>query len=72
MNTRTTSRKWSWIQLNERRAAGMTMLFLLPLLTLPAVVQAQWEYTINNGTITITGITGTPPPQFLFVHPQHN
>jgi hypothetical protein len=28
------------------------------LLTLPAVVQAQFTYTINNGTITITGYTG--------------
>jgi hypothetical protein len=31
---------------------------LLLLLTLPAVVQAQLNYTTNNGTITITGYTG--------------
>ena len=28
------------------------------LLTLPAVVQAQFNYTTDNGTITITGYTG--------------
>ena len=28
------------------------------LLTLPAAVQAQFIYTTNNGTITITGYTG--------------
>jgi hypothetical protein len=31
---------------------------LLLLLTLPAVVQAQFTYMTNNGTITITGYTG--------------
>jgi hypothetical protein len=31
---------------------------LLLLLALPAVVQAQFDYTTNNGTITITGYTG--------------
>jgi hypothetical protein len=31
---------------------------LLLLLTLPALVQAQFNYTTNNGTITITGYTG--------------
>jgi hypothetical protein len=31
---------------------------ILLLLTLPAVVQAQFTYTVNNGTITITGYTG--------------
>jgi hypothetical protein len=31
---------------------------LLLLLALPAVVQAQWQYTTTNGTITITGYTG--------------
>lgn len=34
------------------------LLPLLLLLALPAVVQAQFNYTINNGTITITGYTG--------------
>src|SRR6266403_63548 len=30
----------------------------LALLALPAVVQAQFNYTTNNGAITITGYTG--------------
>jgi hypothetical protein len=34
------------------------MLLLLLLLALPEVVQAQFTYTTNNGTITITGYTG--------------
>jgi hypothetical protein len=34
------------------------MWLLLPLLTLPSVVQAQWNYTVVNGKITITGYTG--------------
>ena len=58
MNTTTTLRKWSWMQLNERRAARTGMLLLL-LLMLPAVVQAQFTYTTNNGAITITGHIGT-------------
>jgi hypothetical protein len=58
MNTRTNSRKWSWIPLNERRAARTAMLLLLLLLTLPTTVQAQFTYTTNNGTITITKYTG--------------
>ena len=29
-------------------------------MTIPAVVQAQFVYTTNNGTITITGYIGTP------------
>src|SRR6058998_122056 len=39
---------------------GMKNLFLLLLLTLPSVVQAQdYTYTVNNdGTITIKGYTG--------------
>jgi probable HAF family extracellular repeat protein len=57
MNTNTTLSKGSSIQLNERRAARAGMLLLL-LLTLPAVVQAQFTYTTNNGTITITKYTG--------------
>src|SRR5262245_39753922 len=31
---------------------------LLLILTLPAVVQAQFNYTTDNGTITITGYIG--------------
>src|SRR5258708_3634566 len=30
----------------------------LALLALPAVVQAQFDYTTHNGTVTITGYTG--------------
>jgi hypothetical protein len=37
----------------------LPLLPLLLLLTLPAVVQAQFTYTTNNGTLTITGYTGT-------------
>ncbi len=58
MNAKSTSRKWSRIQLNERRAAAAGRLLLLVVLALPAVVQAQFTYTTNNGTITITGYTG--------------
>ena len=53
MITPTTSRKGWWISLNERRAARTAVLLLLLLLTLPSVVQAQFYYTTNNGTITI-------------------
>ena len=35
------------------------LLPLLLLLALPAMVQAQFNYTIDNGTITITGYTGS-------------
>ena len=35
------------------------LLPLLLLLTLPPRVQAQFNYTTNNGTITITGYTGS-------------
>ena len=34
------------------------MLLFLLLLTLPAVVQAQFTFTTNNGTITITRYNG--------------
>src|SRR5262245_32434219 len=36
----------------------LPLLLLLLLLTLPAAVQAQFNYTTNDGTITITGYTG--------------
>ena len=58
MNAKTNSRKSSWIQLNERRAARTAMLLLLLLWTLPAAVQAQFTFTTTNGTITITGYNG--------------
>src|ERR1022692_2326316 len=35
------------------------ILLLALLLTLPAAVQAQFNYTINNGSITITRYTGS-------------
>src|SRR5258708_23541 len=34
------------------------IILALALLALPAVVQAQFNYTTNNGAITITGFTG--------------
>src|SRR5260370_28303277 len=34
------------------------IILALALLALPAVVQAQFNYTTNNGAITITGYTG--------------
>ena len=57
MNTNTTLSKGSWIQLNQRQAARTAMLLLL-LLAVPAVAQAQFTYTTNNGAITITKYTG--------------
>ena len=42
-----------------RTACATRLLPLLLLLALPAVVQAQFTYTTNNGTITITGYTGS-------------
>jgi hypothetical protein len=41
-----------------RTACTTSLLPLLLLLALPAAVQAQFNYTINNGTITITGYAG--------------
>jgi hypothetical protein len=41
------------------RTACATKLLPLVLLALPASVQAQFTYTTNNGTITITGHTGS-------------
>jgi hypothetical protein len=41
-----------------RTACTTPLLPLLLLLVLPAAVQAQFIYTINNGTVTITGYTG--------------
>jgi hypothetical protein len=60
MNTNRTLSKWSWLQLNERPAARAAILAILLVLwlALPAVVQAQFTYTINNGTVTITKYTG--------------
>ena len=41
-----------------RALACTRLLPLLFVLTLPAAAQAQFDYTTNNGTITITGYTG--------------
>ena len=57
MNTNTNLSKGTWLQLNERRTVRTGLLLLL-LLTLPAVVQAQFNYTTNNGAISITKYTG--------------
>src|ERR1035441_9194164 len=40
------------------RTACATKLLPLMLLTLPAVMQAQFNYSVNSGTITITGYSG--------------
>ena len=40
-------------------SSSKSLLSLLLLLTLPVVVQAQFTYTTTNGTITITGYTGS-------------
>jgi hypothetical protein len=42
-----------------RTVYAARLLTLLLLLTLPAAVQAQFNITINNGSITITGYTGS-------------
>ena len=42
-----------------RAACAKRLLALLLLLTLPAAVQAQFNYTTTNGTITITKYTGS-------------
>jgi hypothetical protein len=42
-----------------RAVCAARLLSLLLLLTLPAVVQAQFNYTTNNSAITITGYTGS-------------
>ncbi len=52
-----------------RTACVTRLLPLLLLFTLPAVAQAQFNYTTNNGTITITGYTG---PGGDVHHPQHD
>jgi hypothetical protein len=45
--------------LRSRTAIALGILPLLFLLTLPALVQAQFIFTTNNGTITITRYTGS-------------
>jgi hypothetical protein len=62
MNARTTLNQGSWGQRNEYQAARAGMLLLpllfLLLLSLPALVQAQFTYTVSDGKVTITGYTG--------------
>ena len=43
-----------------RTVCAARLLPLVLLLALPAVVQAQFYFTTNNGTITITGYSGPP------------
>jgi hypothetical protein len=45
-------------RLGSTCATRLLLLLLLFLLALPSVVQAQFTYTTNNGTITITRYTG--------------
>ena len=74
MNTKTNSRKWSWIQLNERLAALAAMIVLL---LLPAVVQAQsytdsygtWYYTTTNDSIPSTIAGASRRSQWVFLLP---
>jgi hypothetical protein len=42
-----------------KTSCAVRLFLLLLLLPLPAVVQAQFTYTTNNGAITITGYTGS-------------
>jgi hypothetical protein len=44
--------------MNYIRSHCAVLVLASSLLTLPAVVQAQFTYTTNNGTITITKYTG--------------
>jgi hypothetical protein len=53
--------KIGWLKktVGRLRTASVTRILpLLLLLTLPAVVQAQFTFTTNNGVLTITGYTG--------------
>src|SRR6267154_2382750 len=45
-------------RLRSRTVGAVKLLAVMLLLAVPAVVQAQYTYTTNNGTITITGYTG--------------
>ncbi len=57
MNLNAEFKKGLWLQFKGFNATKFGIALLL-LLTLPAEVQAQFLYTTNNGTITITGYTG--------------
>lgn len=58
MNLRERGSSGCWRQRNEAWAAGTGLLVLLLLQALPAQVQAQFNYTIIDGGVTITGYTG--------------
>ncbi len=58
MNTIRGFGRRSWLRPDERRGARTGLLALLLMMTLPAAVQAQWNYTVANGTVTITGYAG--------------
>jgi hypothetical protein len=45
--------------INNHQSLLQTCLLIAALLTLPFVVQAQFNFTTTNGTITITGYTGS-------------
>ncbi len=61
MKTNASLTKTTWLQHmagHVRTACAANLRPLLLLLLLPAAVQAQYTYTTDNGTITITGYTG--------------
>ncbi len=51
-------RKWKLTHPGASRSICGPWIGLLLLLALPAAMQAQYTYTTNNGTITITEYTG--------------
>jgi BspA type Leucine rich repeat region (6 copies) len=55
MKTKAEFKNGSWMQFKQHLTVWAGGLLLL---TLPAVVQAQFNYVTNNGTITITGYYG--------------
>ena len=48
---------------------NLIQIWFLFAVMVPAAVQAQFNYTINNGTITITGFTGPTSPGGLVIIP---
>jgi hypothetical protein len=56
---RTTAIRLKTVAARLGTACGTRLLPLLLLLSLPAVVQGQWQYITDNGAITITGYTGS-------------
>ena len=64
MNTKTNSMKWSWIQLNERRATRTAMLLLLLLLIMP-VSGAQGAVVLTTLHSFTGGNDGASPQAAL-------